>query len=151
MRQRLTTIITNYKPQARKALKHNLMPHWLPRAASPSMPGTLQRVPTLGAGPGWAGAGMALPGLQRPSGIKAAVQVDGSDAFLMGWALPPPLLGKGGKSLSGNVNFKGLDRKAYSQTVLSLLDKASCLERLWVGLFKATVDPLLSAPTSLLG
>lgn len=105
------------------------------------MPGTFQRVPKLGAGPGWAGAGTALPGLQRPSRIKAAVQVDGSDAFLTGWALPPPLLGEEGKSLSGNVNFKGLDRKAYSQTVLSLLDKASCLERLWGGLFKATVDP----------
>lgn len=53
----------------------------------------------------------------------------------------PPSLGKEEKSLSGNVNIKGLDRKAYSQAVLSLLDKANCLERLWVGLFKGTVDP----------
>lgn len=52
----------------------------------------------------------------------------------------PPSLGKE-KSLSGNINIKGLDRKAYSQAVLLLLDKASCLERLWVQLFKGTVDP----------
>lgn len=53
----------------------------------------------------------------------------------------PPLLGKEGKSFSGNVYVKCLDRKAYSQAVLSLLGRASCLERLWVRLFKGTIDP----------
>lgn len=52
-----------------------------------------------------------------------------------------PLLGKEGKSLSGKVNIKCLDRKAYSQAVLLLLGRASCLERLWVRLFKGTIDP----------
>lgn len=41
-----------------------------------------------------------------------------------------PLLGKEGKSFSGNVYVKCLDRKAYSQAVLSLLGRASCLEAL---------------------
>ena len=74
--------------------------------------------------------------------MTAAAQVDGSDAFLMALVSLPPSLGKEEKSLSGNIN--GLDRKAYSQTVLSPLGKASCLERLWVGLFQGAVD---SQPT----
>lgn len=53
----------------------------------------------------------------------------------------PPLLGKEGKSLSGNVNIKCLDRAANSQAVFLLLGRASCLERLWVRLFKGAIDP----------
>jgi len=73
--------------------------------------------------------------------MQGAVRGDGSDVFLTGWASLPPSLGKEQKSLSGNVNVKGLDRKADSQAVLLLPGKASCLERLWVGLFKGAIDP----------
>lgn len=62
----------------------------------------------------------------------------------------PPLPAKEGKNLSGNVSIKYLDRKAYSQAVLSLLGRASCLERPWVRLFKGAIDPqLLPAATNL--
>lgn len=60
---------------------------------------------------------------------------------LWGECCLPSSLGKEEKSLSDNVHIKGLYRKAYSQAVLSLLDKVSCLERLWVRLFKGAIDP----------
>lgn len=64
MRQRLAMIISKYKPQAREALKHNLLPHWLPREASQKMSGICQGAPRLSAGPGvCAGGGTVIPGL----------------------------------------------------------------------------------------
>lgn len=49
----------------------------------------------------------------------------------------PPLLGEEEESSSG----KCLEAEAVSKAVLSLPDKASCLERLWAGLFKGRADP----------
>lgn len=49
----------------------------------------------------------------------------------------PPSLGEEEESLSG----KCLEAEADSKAVLSLLDKARCLERLWAGLFKGRADP----------
>lgn len=56
-------IISNYKPQAREAFKHNLLPHWLPRV-NEKMPGTLQGAARLSAGPWCAGCGTGMAGLQ---------------------------------------------------------------------------------------
>lgn len=95
MRQRLTMIISRYKPQAREALKHNLLPHWLPRAASQKTPGILQGAPRLGAWPWCAGFGTVMSGLQGPSPMKSAVQVDGSSVFLMGQVLSSSTAWKG--------------------------------------------------------
>lgn len=49
----------------------------------------------------------------------------------------PPSLGEEEESSSG----KCLETEADSKAVLSLHDKASCLERLWAGLFKGRADP----------
>lgn len=49
----------------------------------------------------------------------------------------PPSLGEEEESSSG----KCLEAEADSKAVLSLHDKASCLERLWAGLFKGRADP----------
>lgn len=65
MRQRLAMIISKYKPQAREALKHNLLPHWLPREASQKLPGIFQGAARLSAGSHvCAGCGTVMPGLK---------------------------------------------------------------------------------------
>lgn len=133
-------IVNYYKPQAGKNLSTILCPIGFPGQPLHQLLGDSSVYQCSAPGQGVQEPGLWCQGCKDPLVRKLpcgwmAVMPSSQDGYCL-----PPLLGKE-KSLSGNINIKGLDRKAYSQAVLLLLDKASCLERLWVGLFKGTVDP----------